>query len=197
MTGRQYAEEVLRRLSGGNISDDFEIKADDLFPTIDNALKDTLVQYLANVSTDLNGGWVKTYECQTINKECVCGCDVWSWDIPVNLLQLPMDKGIVLVRNKFYSEYTYIPLEKLPSFSAFPVWNSSKVFWVDGKKLFFTKKDTIFVSIIPSSKYAEELPIPSGYGQVFENLVWEQAVKFFSGYKDLINNSSMTNNNTK
>ena len=197
MTGKQYAEEILRRLSGGNISDDFEIKSEDIYITMDNALKDTLVQYAANVSPNLNGGWVITYECQNLEESCVCGCPVWYWDLPINVLQLPNDGGVLLVRNKYHAEYVKINVELLPQVLGLPIAKSSKLFWIEGQRLFFTKKDVIFVSIIPTSKNATELAIPAGYGQVFEQLVWEQATKFFQVQKDVINNSSMIITNNK
>jgi len=149
MTGIQYAEEVLRRLSGGNISDDMEIKREDLFLTIDNAMKDTLVSYSVNVNTNLNGGWVLSYQCQKLTEDCVCGCPVWYWDSPIDILQLPEDGGIVLVRNKFYAEYSRIPVAILPNVLSLPVAKNSKMYWVEGKRLYFTKKDVIFVSVIP------------------------------------------------
>ena len=199
MTGKEYTEEVLRRLSGGNISDDFEIKPEDLYPTINNALKDTLAKYLVDVSQNLNGGWVLSYECQDLTESCVCGCKVWYWDLPIDILQLPKDGGIVLVRNKFFAEYAYVTLALLPQILQLPMAKNSKLYWVEGQRLFFSKKDTIFVSVIPTAKDAIELAIPSGYGQFFENLVWEQATKFFQVNQDVSNNALMGNliNNNK
>lgn len=199
MTGKLYAEEVLRRLSGGNISDDFEIKAEDLYPTINNALKDTLIQYAAQTGNNLNGGWVLSYPCESLTESCVCGCPVWYWDLPVDILQLANDGGVVLVRNKYYAEYTRVSLEMLPQTLSLPVASGAKLFWIEGKRLFFTKKDTIFVSVIPTAKDALELAVPAGFGQVFENLVWEQAIKFLIAQKDISNNASMVNliNNDK
>lgn len=197
MTGKQYAEEVLRRLSSGNISDDFEVKPEDVYITMDNAMKDTLVQYAANVNSNLNGGWVITYECQKLEESCVCGCPVWYWDLPINVLQLPNDGGVLLVRNKYHAEYQKINVEALPQVLGLPIAKSAKLFWIEGQRLFFTKKDTIFVSVIPTSKDALELAVPAGYGQVFEQLVWEQAIKFLTSPKDISNNSNSINLDTK
>lgn len=198
MTGVQYAEEVLRRLSGGNISDDFEVKLEDLFITIDNAMKDSLVQYSLNVNPNLNGGWVITYECQNLIEECGCHGQVWYWDCPIDILQLPEDGGIILVRNRYYAEYSRVPVAIIPNVIGIPAGKSSKLYWVDGKRLYFTKKDVIFVSLIPTAKDAQELAVPAGYSQIFENLVWEQATKFFQVNKDVSNDSQMTSiNNNK
>lgn len=107
MTGynrKQIAEMIQRYVVGGNVSVDSEFYMDEVYPIIDSLVVAYLSQLIESKGNNwrdaVNEMWLKNTGCQDIVSECICGQQVWYYDMPVNYLPLPNDSGIFIVKFK-------------------------------------------------------------------------------------------------
>jgi hypothetical protein len=190
MTGKAYAEFFLREYAGGNISDDVEITLFDIYPAIDNALQDTLPML-----PEINGAWVKPYECQDLKKDCVCGQQVYYVDVPVPILQLPKDGGIVNVCNTKSNNYSYAAINDLGNILGLEL--QTAIYWVKPSpdnptltRIFTNKSDKIHYYILPITRYADVAAIPSGgYADKVDMFV-RRKLGMFNNTTDINNDAS-------
>lgn len=155
------------RIYGGKPSDDATITHAQIAEWINDINKTLLSEWIKKegIPNDL----VKTYDCIALTKEqIVCGCTTKQYfELPVDALSLPEDKGIIqiIVGNK-----PFYPLKK-PSqvrlFKNLPFNQGEGYYYREGNKIYLFNRElpsfckvsvTLISSDITNMSYSEDMP---------------------------------------